>query len=69
MHILSRRTEESIIIGDQVTLTALSVKGKQVRIGIDAPADISVHREDIFEKIKSEDGDSNMKEGVGSEPD
>jgi len=53
MLILSRRVNESIIIDERVTITVLSVKGKQVRIGIDAPAEISVHREEIYEKIKS----------------
>jgi len=54
--ILSRRTSESIIIGDEVTITVLSVKGKQVRIGIDAPPHIGVHREEIYERIKAESG-------------
>ena len=52
MLILSRRTDESIVIGDEVTITILSVKGKQVRIGIDAPPNVSVHREEIYKKIR-----------------
>ncbi|MBX2885610.1 MAG: carbon storage regulator CsrA [Granulosicoccus sp.] len=56
MLILSRRTGESIIIGDEVTITVLSVKGKQVRIGIDAPPHIGVHREEIYDRIKAEGG-------------
>lgn len=56
MLILSRRAGESIIIGDEVHITILSVKGKQVRIGIEAPAHISVHREEIYDKIQSENG-------------
>ncbi len=55
MLILSRRTDESIVIGDEVTITVLSVKGKQVRIGITAPSDVSVHREEIYQRIQ--DGD------------
>jgi len=51
--ILSRRIEESIVIGDEVTITILSVKGKQVRIGITAPPDVSVHREEIYQRIQS----------------
>jgi len=51
--ILSRRTDESIVIGDEVTITILSVKGKQVRIGITAPPDVSVHREEIYQRIQS----------------
>ncbi len=58
MLILSRRTSESIIIGDEVTITVLSVKGKQVRIGIDAPPHIGVHREEIYERIKGEAQDA-----------
>jgi len=53
--ILSRRTDESIVIGDEVTITILSVKGKQVRIGITAPPDVSVHREEIYRRIQSGD--------------
>jgi len=53
MLILSRRTDESIVIGDEVTITILSVKGKQVRIGITAPADVSVHREEIYQRIQA----------------
>lgn len=55
MLILSRRVDESIIIGDEVTITILSVKGKQVRIGINAPTDVTVHREEIYDRINSED--------------
>lgn len=56
MLILSRRTDESIVIGDEVTITILSVKGKQVRIGITAPPDVSVHREEIYQRIQAGDG-------------
>ena len=55
MLILTRRPAESIIIGDNVIrITVLGVKGNQVRIGVDAPDDVEVHREEIFEKIKAE---------------
>ncbi len=54
MLILTRRISESIIIGDDVKLTVLGVKGNQVRIGIDAPKDVSVHREEIYMRIKQE---------------
>lgn len=57
MLILSRRVNESIVIGDEVTITILNVKGGQVRIGITAPADISVHRQEIYERIQSAQAD------------
>ena len=54
MLVLSRKPGESVNIGDEVTITVLSISGKQVRIGIDAPSDIAVHREEIYNKIASE---------------
>lgn len=54
MLILTRRISESIIIGDDVKITVLGVKGNQVRLGIDAPKDLSVHREEIYERIRHE---------------
>lgn len=50
MLILSRRTSETVKIGDDVTLTVLGVKGNQVRIGIEAPKNVAVHREEVFER-------------------
>ena len=54
MLILTRRVGESLMIGDEVTVTVLGVKGSQVRIGVKAPKNISVHREEIFRRIKRE---------------
>jgi len=54
MLILTRKIGESLMIGDNVTVTVLGVKGTQVRIGVNAPKDIVVHREEIYKKLKTE---------------
>ena len=59
MLILTRRVGETLMIGDEVTVTVLGVKGNQVRIGVNAPRDVAVHREEIYDRIKTEQEQTN----------
>ncbi len=60
MLILTRRVGETLMVGDDVSITVLGVKGNQVRVGINAPKDIPVHREEIYQRIKGEQQADNM---------
>ena len=63
MLILTRRVGETVMIGSDVTVTVLGVKGNQVRVGVNAPRDVAVHREEIFERIKREQQDGHSEHG------
>lgn len=62
MLILTRRVGETLMVGDDVTVTVLGVKGNQVRIGVNAPKDVSVHREEIYQRIQREKSEDENKE-------
>ena len=67
MLILTRRVGESLMIGDDVTITVLGVKGNQVRIGVKAPKEVAVHREEIRNRIEEASAESEPKSS--SDPD
>ena len=68
MLILTRRVGESVVIGEDVTVTVLGVKGNQVRIGINAPKTVAVHREEIFERIKNGRAPGDAEPEVSASP-
>lgn len=64
MLILTRRVGEAVMIGDEVTVTVLGVKGNQVRVGVNAPKTVSVHREEIYERIQREEKGDDLSADV-----
>ena len=69
MLILTRRVGETVMIGDEVTVTVLRVKGNQVRLGVNAPKSVSVQREEIFHRIKREGAEHDEHSGHGNHRD
>ncbi|MFC0337095.1 carbon storage regulator, CsrA [Kushneria avicenniae] len=63
MLILTRRVGETLMVGDEITVTVLGVKGNQVRLGVNAPRNVSVHREEIYQRIQHEKVDSDNDNG------
>jgi carbon storage regulator len=59
--ILTRRLNETLMIGNEITVTVLGVKGNQVRLGVKAPKSVAVHREEVFDRIHTEDRDNNAQ--------
>jgi carbon storage regulator len=62
MLILTRRVGETLMVGDEVTVTVLGVKGNQVRLGVNAPKHVAVHREEIYNRIQGEDQERKPEE-------
>ena len=69
MLILTRRVGETLMIGDEVTVTVLGVKGNQVRIGVNAPREVAVHREEIYDRIKAEEEQNQTQSTTEEEKD
>lgn len=68
MLILTRRVGETLMVGDEVTVTVLGVKGNQVRIGVNAPKEVAVHREEIYQRIRNKNSTQGAESEVVTKP-
>jgi len=68
MLILSRKLNEQIMIGDQIVITVVAIRGGNVRLGIEAPNDVPVHRQEIYEALRREEGKAQALGGKGGHP-
>jgi len=68
MLLLTRRLNEAVMIGDEVVVKVLGIKGGQVRLGIEAPKDVAVHREEVYDRIRNEQQDNNNNRLAHSHP-
>jgi len=62
MLILTRRIKESLVIGDDIVITVVGIKGNQVRLGVEAPPDVAVHRNEVYKRIHGNDDDQDLTE-------
>ena len=62
MLVLSRKKDEKIVIGDKITIMVIEIRGDKVRLGIDAPSNVSVHRQEVYEAIRREQGSESSEE-------
>lgn len=67
MLVLSRKKDEKIIIGDQITLMVIDIRGDKVRLGIDAPKDVAVHRQEVYEAIRREADSEETSQNVSAD--
>jgi carbon storage regulator len=68
MLVLSRQRDESIVIGDNVVVTIVDIRGDKVRLGIEAPGEVTVHRQEVYEAIQRENRKPSQRQAEGPSP-